>query len=554
MLSLVYFGIKNEKIMLKNYYYLNRTVVELIKLLKGAKVVEIFSQEKNSLLLAIPTDEHPYRHLFISTNPTLPYLVIKDDHRKAKKNIILYNVLNKPQKIKDIEISTNDRLIRIKLENINLFFSVMGGNTNVYFISNGEVVDELKKSKSELDVFKYIADNHFSSSNVYHDIEESTFEGLDAKSIKKSYSFIPKEIISEMKLRYVEGSEYQTLFHQVLEEVYLGKISVFENKTEEKIRFAPDSFRIFADNEKIVFDNCSSAISKYLQKHYRFDRIQNLKKEISKQLVKELERTANKLNNLKGRVEKGERSDEYYNYGNLLLANRHILKKGMDKASVVDYVTNNEIGIKLNPKNTPQKSIDFYFEKARDEKINFKISKTLFEGTLKKYNKLKEIESEYESATSIDDFNEVKIRLKISDKKKEKKKVTDGAKLREFLIEGKYKVLVGRDSKSNDMLSIKIAKQNDYWFHARGLPGSHVVLRVEDTKVGVPKNIIKNAAQIAAYYSKAKTAGTAPVSYTLGKFVRKKKGMEPGKVMVEKEKVLLVRPGIPSNTEMVSEE
>ncbi|MCK5457807.1 MAG: DUF814 domain-containing protein, partial [Melioribacteraceae bacterium] len=322
----------------------------------------------------------------------------------------------------------------------------------------------------------------------------------------------------------------------------------------EKTRFVPTSFRTFQSSEEIAFDDCNSAISKFLQKHFRFDRINKLKKEISRQLYKELERTANKLNNLKGRIEKGERSSEYYNYGNLLLANRHLLSKGMDVAKVIDYVTNDEVDIKLNQKNTPQQSIDFYFEKAKDEKINFKISEQLFEGTEKKYNRLKEIEREFESANSVDDYSEIKSRLKISDKKKEKKKVTDGAKLRELLIEGKYKVLVGRDSKSNDMLSIKIAKQNDYWFHARGLPGSHVVLRVEDTKVGVPKNIIKNAAQIAAFYSKAKTAGTAPVSYTLAKFVRKKKGMEPGKVMVEKEKVLLVRPGIPANTEMISEE
>ena len=104
------------------------------------------------------------------------------------------------------------------------------------------------------------------------------------------------------------------------------------------------------------------------------------------------------------------------------------------------------------------------------------------------------------------------------------------------------------------MLSIKFAKQNDYWFHARGLPGSHVVLRVENTKEGVPKNIIKNAASIAGYFSKAKTAKVAPISYTFAKFVYKKKGMEPGKVMISKEKVLLVKPEIPKNCEIANDD
>lgn len=540
--------------MLRNYYYLNRTVIELNRILAGAEITEIYSQEKNSLLISVPTDENPYRHLFISTNPSLPFLVIKNDHRKAKKNIVQFNVLDRVERIDKVEISKNDRLIRITLENLEIIFSIMGGRTNIYFIRDGAIIDELRKSKGDSEILERVARSEFANENEFHKIEESLFVGFDAHRIKKEYSFIPKELIFEMKLRHSEGDSYIELFHQLLEELYYGKIKIFEQISEKKIRFVPTSFKIFQSNDEIVFNDCNSAISKFLQKHYRYDRINNFKKEISKKLFKELDRTVNKLNNLKGRIEKGERSNEYYNYGNLLLANRHLLHKGMDVAKVIDYVTNEEVKIKTNPKSTPQQSIDFYFEKAKDEKINYKISEQLFDGTQMKYNHLKEIEGDYMSAETVDEFTEIKSRLKISDKKREKKKVTDGAKLRELLIDGKYKVLVGRDSKSNDMLSIKIAKQNDYWFHARGLPGSHVVLRVEDTKVGIPKNIIKNAAQIAAFYSKAKTAGTAPVSYTLAKFVRKKKGMEPGKVLVEKEKVLLVRPGIPSNTEMVSDE
>ena len=539
--------------MLRNYYYLNRTVVELNRILSGSEVTEIYSQEKNSLLISIPTDENPYRHLFISTNPSLPYLMIKNDHRKAKKNIVQLNVFNETEEIEKVDISRNDRLIKFSLKNLEIYFSIMGGRTNIYFVRNSEIIEELRKSKGDSNIIERVEASEFTSENIYNEVDGKLFEGFDARIIKKEYSFIPKEIIFEMKLRYAEGDSYIALFHQLLKELYSKKIKVFENQIEEKIRFVPSNYKTFPSIDEATFDDCNAAISKFLQKHYRFDKINKLKKEISKQLFKELERTANRLNNLKGRIEKGERSNEYYNYGNLLLSNRYLLNKGMNVIKVIDYVTNAEVQIKLNPKNTPQQSIDFYFEKAKDEKINFKISEQLFEGTEKKFNRLKEIESEFEDATSVDDYSEIKAKLKISDKKKEKKKVTDGAKLRELLIDGKYKVLVGRDSKSNDMLSIKIAKQNDYWFHARGLPGSHVVLRVEDTKVGVPKNIIKNAAQIAAFYSKAKTAGTAPVSYTLAKFVRKKKGMEPGKVTIEKEKVLLVRPGIPSNTEMVSE-
>ena len=119
-----------EQIMLRNYYYLHRTIRELNKRISGSEVTEIYSQEKNSLLLAIPDDDNPYRHLFISTNPSLPYLIIKNDHRKAKKNIVQINVLERRERIEKAEISKNDRLIKITLKDLDIVFGIMGGKTN----------------------------------------------------------------------------------------------------------------------------------------------------------------------------------------------------------------------------------------------------------------------------------------------------------------------------------------------------------------------------------------------------------------------------------------
>ena len=93
---------------------------------------------------------------------------------------------------------------------------------------------------------------------------------------------------------------------------------------------------------------------------------------------------------------------------------------------------------------------------------------------------------------------------------------------------------------------MQFAKQNDYWFHARSVPGSHVVLRVENTKEIIPKNVLKKTASLAAFHSKAKTSGLVPVSFTQKKYVVKKKGMESGKVALLKEDVLIVKPEIPT--------
>ena len=115
----------------------------------------------------------------------------------------------------------------------------------------------------------------------------------------------------------------------------------------------------------------------------------------------------------------------------------------------------------------------------------------------------------------------------------------------EYLLPGDWTVLAGKTDADNDYLSIKVANPNDYWFHVRGMPGSHVILRGKDGEEP-DKSVLKDAAAIAAYHSKAKNAGITAVSCTMAKYVSKPKGAKPGTVMIKKESVLKVRPGIPS--------
>ncbi len=114
----------------------------------------------------------------------------------------------------------------------------------------------------------------------------------------------------------------------------------------------------------------------------------------------------------------------------------------------------------------------------------------------------------------------------------------------EYELSGGWKVLAGKIDEDNDRLSIKIARANDWWFHVRGMPGSHVVLRAEDDREP-DKDILKQAASIAAYHSKARSGGTVAVSCTRAKYVTKPRGAKPGTVQIRKEIVLKVKPELP---------
>ncbi len=119
-----------------------------------------------------------------------------------------------------------------------------------------------------------------------------------------------------------------------------------------------------------------------------------------------------------------------------------------------------------------------------------------------------------------------------------------GLKVHEYLLPGGFRVWAGKTDEDNELLSLKVARANDWWFHVRGMPGSHVVLFVE--KGAEPdRETLKKAAAIAAWHSKAREGGTVAVSAVLAQNVSKPRGAKAGTVSITRETVLKVRPEIP---------
>ena len=113
----------------------------------------------------------------------------------------------------------------------------------------------------------------------------------------------------------------------------------------------------------------------------------------------------------------------------------------------------------------------------------------------------------------------------------------------EYVLPGGWKVLAGKTDADNDFLSLKTANPKDYWFHVRGMPGSHVILRARPSEEP-DRETLKRAASVAAFHSKARNGGIVAVSCTLARYVKKYRGAKPGSVQISKESVLKVRPGL----------
>ena len=542
--------------MYRSYFFLNKYVLELNELLKSAKCIDAYSQEKDKLVMHFKLISGEDIFVDFSVNPGLPYFIIKENLHRAKINTIDFFPNYFPSQLLTIKIADNDRIVKLEFESFNIYFSIRGKFTNLILIDRNENViffkdppDDISKSFYN-EITNTIFIDHFNRLHL-----RDNFPGTGIEDIRKLLPIIGKEIVNEAKARLNKVTE-DSLVSEVekfISEIDKSRPCIFINEKSKELSLGTKDTILFSYTKKIVFEKYSEAYNYFIGKFFYYSSIVSREKIIAKHLQKELEKTGNKLNNLKARIDNGSKEELYNKIGNLLLINIRKIHAGMKSITIEDiYEENKPVQIKLNEAVSPKQNVDQYFNKAKSDRINLEKSKVLYEKAKKDFHKLKEIESIFNTANTPEDYKKIIEQLKIKSQTKINQKENMDIKFKHYIIENKYDLFVGKDSQNNDLLTVKFAKQNDYWFHARSVPGSHVVLRVENTKEAVPKNILKKAAALAAFHSKAKTAGMVPVSYTLKKYVVKKKGMAPGKVALLKEDVLIVRPEIPADCEFIT--
>jgi predicted ribosome quality control (RQC) complex YloA/Tae2 family protein len=541
--------------MIKNYFFLNRFVLEAETLLVNQKIHSVFSQEKEKLIIEFGNEDS--RYLEICVNPGNPYIIFLESYSRAKKNTIdLFPEFEK-NIIDSFEIATDDRIIRLKSGSNSLFFTIRGKFTNVISVNSDGSIQAFKKI-DENDLEK-IKEEFFGKyfTNIFNIPELGIFnENVDLKSVGEKYPVISKEIIWETEQRLSNTKNNSLKFlEEVIIDIKNAHSTVFINEQTAEVHLAVDTFRIFNYDQQKTFDSIITAQTYFLAKKYFYDAKASRLKIIKKFIDRESGKISNKINNLRGVIERGRRDEEYSKIANLLLINLKNIKPGQTEIVLEDiYAGNEKLKIKLDTKLSPKKNVDRYFEKAKSEKIGFQKSKELLEKAIKDLNKLKSVEQKIEETESIKELDLImrELKLKPADPVKEKDDIS--SKFKHYIIDEKYNVYVGKDSKNNDLLTTRFAKQNDYWFHARSVSGSHVVLRVDNSKEVVPKSVLKKAAALAAYHSKAKTSGVAPVSFTFKKYVVKKKGFPAGTVHLLREDTLLVKPEIPNGCEYVEKD
>jgi len=303
------------------------------------------------------------------------------------------------------------------------------------------------------------------------------------------------------------------------------------------------------------FDKMNEAIDKQYNLKVYNKKVNTLKNSLLNVVKSEIKKLKSTLDKQKKKYKESLKAEEYKRQADLIKSNLYQIEEGIEKVTVIDYYNEDmpEITIELNPNKTPQRNLKEYYKKYEKALRTQKMTKKYIKKNENELLYLETILNDIESFDELDNLLEIKEELleneyikkeENTSKNKQTKTSHSSSKSepRSFMVDG-FKIEVGKNNKQNDYLTLRKANKDDIWMHTKNIPGSHVVIR--NNGLEVSEDVLLKAANLAAYYSKAKNSSNVPVDYTYIKNVYKQKGSNPGQVFYTDQKTIYITPEKP---------
>ncbi len=367
---------------------------------------------------------------------------------------------------------------------------------------------------------------------------------LDRQLMQK-YSGISPLIAKEILHRVGLGNRehfWQT-FHQVMEQVRLHQYqpTIVHSDTKSYFSALPLTHLTGTAHTYERMSDCLEAF--YFGKAER-DRIKQQTNDLVRRLQNEREKNKKKIAKLTKEIKETEKADQYRIYGELLTAYLHQVKRGQRSIEVVNYYDPEAktITIPLDPQRSPSANAQHYFKKYNKLKVAKKWNQEQIAKAKEDILYLDSVLASLEHST-IREIEQIREELeeegwiKPKTKAKKRKKKELPLPITVYAMDH-TPIMIGRNNKQNDYLTHQLAATTDTWLHTKEIPGSHVVIRSKS----VSETTLKEAAMLAAYFSKARESSQVPVDYTLVKHVKKPAGARPGFVIYEKQRTIYITP------------
>jgi len=567
-------------------------VPELKRAIQGNKITNILVSSDYKELLFDLRGKYEEITLFFSAHPIDCRIEIwgkreMDQYQQSFQttNLFSFAVDGYVQNIEQLDF---DRVLKISCEKKSqwgegekfyLIFELTGRNSNVILTKNEMVIDCLRRIDITQNRFRQISQgekyilppapkkkNPFSmgkdefvqlarTPQPVIDWLRGHFIGIDKLLAQKIA--IDSGFDLDKKISHRDEDEMERLwrtFSQIFEKLSNHRFTfqIINSQEDKPKTIGCMDFPFIPPDKKIYFTNLNSAIKSFFSTKSGTEGTNRELHKLSSFVNRALEKLHQREKKIEEDLRKSERAEEYKRYGDLLMMNKERIKKGQVSVELTDIFDpqHQMLEIPLDSKLNALANAQAYFKKYKKAKDALSIIKKRKEETEHQIIQLSEISkllAKPFEKINLEKQKQNLIRLgflrptKPLTKEKKKKEFSP----RSFLTKSGWDIFVGKSDRENDYLTFRFANPNDLWFHAQDVPGSHVLLRRKDKKTEPSSSEIRETAQVAAYFSKARKEKKVAVVYTQAKHIRKPKRGKPGLALVTREKSIVVEPKLP---------
>jgi predicted ribosome quality control (RQC) complex YloA/Tae2 family protein len=557
-------------------------IKELKETLLGGRINKIAQPEKDELVLTIKGQQREQYKLLLSAGAGLPLIYLTENTKPSPLTapnfcMLLRKHLNSA-KILDITQPGLERIVNFKLEHLDemgdvcikyLIIELMGKHSNIIFCdSDMTIIDSIKRVNQFVSSVREVLPgrNYFIPATTEKQnpltIDFNTFQDAIynkpmpiGKALYQGLTGISPLIANEICCRAsIDAEDYTEIltdaaklhlyrtFERLMEDVING--TFYPNIVSQDgtpVEFSSVNLTCYEKLEVQTFQTVSFMLEAFYASKNAVTRIRQKSADLRKIVTNAIDRSSKKLDLQIKQLKDTEKRDKYKVYGELITAYGYGLEPGAKELIALNYYTNEEIIIPLDPTITPMENAKHYFEKYSKLKRTYDALTNLIEETKDELTHLESIRTALDIAVDEEDLTELKRELteygymkrKSVDKtgRPDKKSPKKSAKSKPFhyISSDGYHMYVGKNNFQNDELTFQYAEGGDWWFHAKKTPGSHVIVKAGGNEL--PDKTYEEAARLAAHYSGAKDAQKVEIDYTLRKNVKKPSGGKPGFVI-----------------------
>lgn len=534
-------------------FFLHHLTNELQEQIEKGRIQKVNQPFDHELVLTIRNNRRNYK-LLLSAHPVFGRIQTTEANFQNPQNPNTFTMIMRKYLqgavIETIQQIENDRILEIIVSNKNeigdhikatLVVEIMGKHSNIILIDKNEhkIIESIKHVGFSQNSYRtilpgstYIAPPKTKAINPFDISDQTLFEllqtnDLSPKNLQQLFQGLGRD--TALELSHCLKDNKLNDFRQFFSREYYPSLT---EKSFSAVQFS---------SSHETFQSLGQLLDYYYQEKAEKDRIAQQASDLIHRVQSELEKNIKKLAKQQDELLATENAEEFRQKGELLTTYLSMVPNNQDIVVLDNYYTNQTIEISLDRALTPNQNAQRYFKKYQKLKEAVKHLKGIISDTKNTITYLESVETSLNHA-SMEDINDIReelvetgfIKRRAHDKQHKRKKPE------QYLAsDGKTIIMVGRNNLQNDELTFKMARKGELWFHAKYIPGSHVLIR---DNLNPSDEVKTDAAELAAYYSKARLSNLVQVDMIEAKKLNKPSGTKPGFVTYTGQKTLRVTP------------